>query len=821
MRKTRVLSSREIACLVAFVLACAGLAAARADEVQRSEMVAEALRTIPDEGDRTLSPYFFVLSDDPEVDRMPLKSTRADVSIAGVIADVQVSQVYRNGGDSVLEAIYIFPMSTRAAVHAMTMTVGERVIDAEIREKEQAQQEYDDAISEGRTASLLQQHRPNVFQMSVGNILPGDEIVVELSYVELLVPEDGVYEFVYPTVVGPRYSNDRASDVPATEQWVENPYLREGTAAFHTFGADIWLNSGIQLARTSSPSHDVAVEFIDCNQAHLHVAPSTDAGNRDLVFRYSLLGDDIESGVLVYEGEEESFFLLMVEPPERVSDADVVPREYVFILDVSGSMHGFPLDTSKALMEELLAGLRPTDWFNVMVFAGSSGLLSEESLVATDENIDWALDQIHQLRGGGGTELLPALEKALALPRTTGTSRIVVIATDGYVSVEQQTFQLIAESLGEANMFPFGIGSSVNRHLIEGMAHAGMGEPFVVLSDEEAGDKAATFAEYIASPVLQGIQVDPFGVEIYDVEPVSVPDLFARRPVVVFGKIGGATEGEIVVSGSVPWGTFEKVIDLEDAIVSDDNEALRYLWARHRIRRLSDLNTVGHDEARVEEVTRLGLEYNLMTQYTSFAAVDTVVRADGADVETVEQPLPLPQGVSNYAVGGNTSCKSAVIGGVVGSQVGTVHGLGGLGTRGRGTGGGGFGAGASAGSGTGSGTFGRKSVSAPSAVSGDPIILGALDKSVIDRVVKQHLAQMRYCYQKELNKDPTLAGKVVIKFTIESDGTVSVAEVKSSTLGNETVENCLCQRFLRLQFPAPSGSGTVIVSYPFVFQSGE
>jgi len=827
MRKTRVLSRREVACLVAFALACVGLAAARADEQRRSEMVAEAMRTIPDEGDRTLSPYFFVLSDDPAVDRMPLKSTRADVSIAGVIADVQVSQVYRNDGDSVLEAIYIFPMSTRAAVHAMTMTVGDRLIDAEIREKQQAQQEYDDAISEGRTASLLQQHRPNLFQMNVGNILPGDEIVVELSYVELMVPEDGVYEYVYPTVVGPRYSNDLASEVPASEQWVENPYLHEGTDAFHTFGIDVWLNSGIPLARTFSPSHDVAIDFIDCNQAHLHIAESAAAGNRDVVLRYSLQGDDIESGVLVYEGDEETFFLLMVEPPERVAAADIVPREYVFILDVSGSMNGFPLNTSKALMDELLAGLRSEDVFNVMVFAGSSGLLSPESLEATEENIAWAMERIHQLRGGGGTELLPALENALDLPRAEGTSRIVVIATDGYVTVEQEAFQLIAENLGEANMFPFGIGSSINRHLIEGMAHAGMGEPFVVLDQDEADDKAATFADYIAAPVLQGIELQTYGVDLFDVEPPSAPDLFARRPVVVFGKIEGATEGEIAVTGNVPWGTFEKVIDLEDALVSDDNEALRYLWARHRIRRLSDMNTVGHDEVRVEEVTRLGLEYNLMTQYTSFVAVDTVVRADGTEVETVKQPLPLPQGVSDLAVGGAKKCKSAVIGGVVGSHSGTSngsaglggggYGLGGLGTRGRGYGG----SGSAAAQGAGEGSFGAKSSATPSAVAADAIVLGSVSKTEIDRVVKQQLAQFRYCYQKELNKHPSLAGRVVIKFVIAADGSVSSAKVNSSTLNNETVENCLCSRFLRLSFPEPAGGGIVIVSYPFVFQPPE
>ncbi len=824
--RTNVLNWRERLGLLIVIIACVGVAAARADELddRRAQLLSDCFASIPEAGEKTLSPYFFVLSEDPDTDRLPLKETRADVAVAGTIADVQVTQVYRNEGETTLEAIYIFPMSTRAAVHAMTMTVGERVIDAEIREREQAREEYEEARDEGRTASLLEQQRPNVFQMNVANILPGDEIVVELSYVELLVPAEGVYEFVYPTVVGPRYSNMPAADAPDTDSWVSNPYLHEGEDAPYTFGADLWLSSGIPIAGVTSPSHDVDVDFEGASCAHVAVPEDTDTGNRDLVVQYTLAGEEIESGLLVYEDEDETFFLLMVEPPERVTAEDIVPREYVFILDVSGSMSGFPLDTTKELMEQLLWDMRPHDSFNILVFAGSSGLLAPESMPASEANVQWALNRISQLSGGGGTELLPALDRALALPRTDGTSRVVVIATDGYVHVEAEAFQRIAENLGEANMFPFGIGSGVNRHLIEGMARAGMGEPFVVLDPEQASDHAERFADYIASPVLQGIEVEFFGAEAYDVEPVAVPDLFARRPVVVFGKLDGPVEGEIVVSGNVPWGTFEKVVDLEDAVITEDNEALRYLWARHRVQRLADRVAVGGDEADVEEITRLGLEYSLMTEYTSFVAVDTVVRGDG-DSETVTQALPLPQSVSDAAVGRKQSKSAGIVGGVIGSQYGT----GGLGARGSGLGGGGTGQGlgglssrgrGSSGYGSSGGYMGGHSSGPPAASVGNPIILGALDKTVIDRVIKQHLAQIRYCYQKELNKNPSLAGKVVIKFTIAADGTVSAAEVKSTTLNNATVEQCIVNRFLRFQFDPPAGGGIVIVSYPFVFQSG-
>ncbi|MGH7452469.1 MAG: VIT domain-containing protein, partial [bacterium] len=210
-----------------------------------------------EDADKTLSPYFFVKSDDPNLDQLPLKSTSAIVDIAGVIADVKVTQVYKNEGKRPLEAIYTFPASTRAAVYGMKMTIGERTIVAKIGKREEARREYEKAITEGKSASLLEQQRPNVFQMNVGNLLPGDEIEVELSYTELLVPTEGVYEFAYPTVVGPRYSNQPEATAPASEKWVKNPYLHSGKEQSYTFDLTTNLNMGLPIQEVACTSHKV------------------------------------------------------------------------------------------------------------------------------------------------------------------------------------------------------------------------------------------------------------------------------------------------------------------------------------------------------------------------------------------------------------------------------------------------------------------------------------------------------------------------------------------------------------------------------------
>ena len=379
---------------------------------------------------------------------MPLKSSRADVKIAGMVAEVKVTQVYQNTGKKTLEAIYVFPGSTRAAVHAMRMTIGERVIEAEIMERQKARETYEQAKKAGKTTSLLEQQRPNVFQMNVANILPDDEIKVELNYMELLQPENNVYEFVYPTVVGPRYTTKTAEGAPDTDKWVQNPYLHEGEAPPYTFGLNVELTSGLPINRLASPSHDVEIKYAGQNAAQIKIKDEKTAGNKDFVLRYALAGRKIDSGLLLYPGKEENFFLLMMEPPARVKPEAVVPREYIFIVDVSGSMHGFPLETAKALMQDIIKGLRPQDFLNVILFASGQSILAPGgSLPASAENKQKALDFIKSQPGGGGTNIVPAMKQALALPRTPGVSRIFVVATDGYVDVEPQVFQLIRDNL--------------------------------------------------------------------------------------------------------------------------------------------------------------------------------------------------------------------------------------------------------------------------------------------------------------------------------------------------------------------------------------
>ena len=563
-----------------------------------------------------------------------------------------IEQVYRNEGTRPLEAIYIFPASTRAAVYGMVMHTGDREITAEIREREQARREYEEAREQGQTASLLEQERPNVFKMNVANILPGDSIAVRLSYTELLVPTEKQYEFVLPTVVGPRYSPEAVNEILAPGGAERIPFLHEGEDPNYTYAIEMSLAAGLPIQAYDCPSHEVVVEQDAPEELRLTLDPAGGfGGNRDFILHYQLAGQQVESGLLLYEGEKENFFLLMAQPPARPELSQIPPREYIFVVDVSGSMHGFPLTVSKGLMKNLLGQLRPEDRFNVVLFAGAAAVLSDRSLPATQENLDQAWALIDGQQGGGGTELLIGLRSAFNLPLAgEGYARIVAVITDGFVDFEAAAFKLVRQRLGQASLFAFGIGSSVNRFLIEGLARAGQGEPFVVIDEGQAPDEAARFQSYISTPILTQVEAGFEGFDAYEVEPAFIPDMLADRPITIFGKWRGAAAGTMLLGGRTGDQAYSAQFDVSAFQAKPTNKALRYLWARHRIDQLSDDEQASYSADLRPQITQLGLDYNLLTKYTSFVAIDRRIRNEDG-LETVSVPLPLPEGTEDSAVG--------------------------------------------------------------------------------------------------------------------------------------------------------------------------
>jgi Ca-activated chloride channel family protein len=380
----------------------------------------------------------------------------------------------------------------------------------------------------------------------------------------------------------------------------------------------------------------------------------------------------------------------------------------------------------------------------------------------------------------------------------------VVIATDGYVTVEEEVFDLIRNNLGKANMFAFGIGTGVNRHIIEGMARVGMGEPFVITKPEEAHEKAKKFRKLIQSPVLTGIKIDFGKFEVYDVEPPSIPDVLADRPVIVFGKWRGKPRGRIRVQGFTGGRPVMETVDVATVKPLKTNAALRYLWARHRIALLSDYNRLRHQDERVTEVTDLGLSYNLLTAYTSFVAIDTQIRVQDGQAVTVKQPLPLPQGVSDYAVGNGYLAKKgnsfhALASPRMGEKVGPNQ----------------------------QSTACKEDKVSSEAIRNDDkahielaniTVTSGLSRDAVKRLLRKHMHAINQCYTEIPGQQSSPQGKVVARLTIDAKGDVTRVRIDKENKKYEEFEKCLVRKLKALQFPAPVGEKQSVITITFTMR---
>ena len=597
------------------------------------------------------SPYFQIHGE-RQIDTFPLKSSHSEVTITGPLARVELTQSYQNEGDEVLDATYLFPASSGSAVHGMTLKIGDRTITAQIQEKQQARETFEKAKKENKSASLLTQKRPNLFSMEVARILPGDTVTLTLHYSELLTPQSGTYEFLIPTAIGPRY-HEGAKTAAA----VSNPFLNKGQKTLTRFSANLKISSPLPLQNLACPTHDLAkITFTGKNEASLTLPP-TDP-DRDFIVRYQLANTQIQTGLLTHHSPDQTdnTFLLQLEPPRDISPQDIPERDFIFVIDVSGSMTGFPLNLAKSLFNDLSKTLRPEDRFNLLLFAGANQLLSPKSLHATPANLTRATNFLKSYHNGGGTRLLDALKRALELPHDHDRARSLVLISDGYIDAETDVFDLVRDQSQGTNIFPLGVGSSVNRHLLEGLSHFAGRDHFIVTHPNECADAAQRFRNIISTPVLTNIRIESDDLTLTDLLPARQPDLFAGQPLSLIGKFSGT--GTITMTGTTGNGkTITQNFDIDKPTT---RPALPILWARNKVRELSDFAALTNRESETQQVTELGLKYQLLTPFTSFVAVSPEARENTNNAVAITQAQPLPKGVSNSAVGTTTTTSGSV-----------------------------------------------------------------------------------------------------------------------------------------------------------------
>jgi len=763
----------------------------------------------------------------------PLRHTDVHVDVSGSFARVTLQQRYGNPYADKIEAVYTFPLSHRAAVDRMTMTIGDRVVVGEVKEREAARKTYEAAKSAGHAAALLEQERPNIFTQSVANIEPGVEIVVEISYVELLEARDGLFGFTFPMVVAPRYipggddagkalpdglqhreglnllapstltitANGDISQIsvltpevvnslitdaipieaPPAEYWTSHYPTTGQPAVWHQFelgymdgqreagvlytdglgqinGRWFYVNTGehtwppkaaamppgddsatgtgsasgtqgtgfasgtsqVPDAARITPQpvkpptragHDISITVnIDTGgpgitdlKSESHAVQQNWGGmrtdgtpsqvavglnevatipNKDFVLNWRQTADTINEQVFTHAGAHGGFITLILNPPARVENTDAVPRELVFVLDTSGSMQGFPIQKAKEVMTKAIAALRPQDTFNVITFAGDTHILWSDPQPATPDKLAEAQQFVTSREGRGGTEMMTAINAALTVNREVLREpegaptpvRIVCFLTDGEVGNDMAIIDAVKQNAATTRVFSFGIGNSVNRYLLDGIAKAGRGAAEYVLLSEGADEKVAAFTQRIQSPVLMNVKMEFAGdIDIVDgvsngIDPtdgigntsspaeggryaMQLPDLYDVSPVIVHARYTKGGKGSVTLRGDAGSGPYEKIIELDLPEAKAEHDVIATLWAREKVEQIMnrDLAAVQNgtfpDELK-KQVIDLGETFQIMTQYTSFVAVENLRVTIGGQPRLVPVPIELPEGQS-------------------------------------------------------------------------------------------------------------------------------------------------------------------------------
>src|SRR5713101_6936197 len=599
----------------------------------------------------------------------PLKHTSARAEISGFLSRVVVTQEFENPFDEKIEAVYTFPLPQNAAVDDMTMIVGDRTVRGKILRREEAEAVYEAAKTNGQTASLLNQERPNIFTQSVANILPGEQIKITISYVETLKYEDGAYEFMFPMVVAPRYvpgspsttpqqGNGFASDtnkVPDASRITPQP-VAEGMRVGHDISLDITLDAGVIIDGLESKTHPIDIERAGDRRAHIHLKDLATIPNKDFIFRYDVAGKTVQDALLTHRSGRGGFFTMILQPPERVTVEDVMPKELVFVLDTSGSMSGFPIEKAKETMKLALDNLYPTDTFNLITFSGDEHILFPEPVPATKDNLQKAQAFLESRQGGGGTEMMKAIKASMDPSDASDHVRIVCFMTDGYVGNDMEIIGEVQKH-PNARVFAFGIGGSVNRFLLDGMAKYGRGEVEYVALNDDGSAAARRFHERVRNPLLTDISVDWNGLPVADVYPKTIPDLFGAKPVILSGRYTGAGKGVIRLKGKMSGVDFVREIPVDFSKAESQNDVLSTLWARTRVDDLMSQDFKGVQQGVMKDdvkqaVVQLGLDFRLMTQFTSFVAVEEMIVTDGGQPRRIDVPVEVPEGVNREGVFG-------------------------------------------------------------------------------------------------------------------------------------------------------------------------
>ncbi|MCU1277312.1 MAG: Vault protein inter-alpha-trypsin domain protein, partial [bacterium] len=578
----------------------------------------------------------------------PLAHTSVLADVTGNIARVEVTQLYQNPTAQRLEAIYQFPLPENAAVTDMMFRIGKRVVISEVKKRAEARQTYERAKAEGHTAALTEQERPNLFTQSVANIPPGESVEVVIRYVHEVKFDSGRYQFHFPTTIGPRYNPSHGITDAAR---VSPPVVAPGVKSAHDIDIVVTLGPSDAFGDVAAKSHRIMTAADPAlGKRIITLGDGDHVPNKDFILAWRPAGKEPEARVVTARDHGDDYLMLFVQPPADVAPEMVRAKEMVFLIDRSGSMWGEPLDTAKAVILEALRKMGPDDTFQLIAFDSTTESMSPASLPNSAANIADAERWLGTLRGGGGTEMLSGIRAALDQPYDPKRLRMVVFCTDGFIGNEKEIIDYIGTMRGQSRVFGFGIGSSVNRYLVEGVARAGRGAAEIVRQGEPADEAVARLYKRLDRPVLTDVALRFSGVDVTAMEPERLPDLFAGQPLVVVGKYRGHGPATVEVTGKLGNKRYARTLPLS-LLSSPGDAVLGTLWARRRIETLTDATENGAGIDQQNQIVELALKFKLITAYTSFVAVEKQLKLDtGKPLAEMLVPNELPEGVAYQGI---------------------------------------------------------------------------------------------------------------------------------------------------------------------------
>jgi Ca-activated chloride channel family protein len=563
---------------------------------------------------------------------MEMSDHLVDIQVVDHLCRVEVHETFHNPYDFEMEGEYIFPLPRGAMPSSFTLVVDDRKVEGSVLEQGEARRIYEDIVRRMRDPALLEYYRDNLFRAKIYPIRAGEDKKITFRY-EYELPRKGeFYEIHYP------FKIEAVSPVP-----IDNVVIRFD------------IKDSTPLKQVFSPSHKIDLSRIaqGARGAYEETAVEPD---RDFVLYYSVSREDFSLSLLTFKEEtEHGFFLLGLSTPVSPRDREVLPKDIVYVLDISGSMSGTKIAQAREGLSFFVTNLNREDNFNIITFSTDINSFNPTLVPADDNNKEKALGFIDGIDASGGTNIDDALEKGLSLLEGDGRPSYLVFLTDGLPTVGVTSVEKIVgnveRSCKDQRIFTFGVGYDVNTVLLNGVAREGRGLSEYIEPHENLEIALSSFYRKIMHPALEDVNLIFDNAGVYTLHPSEMGDLFYGQDVMVAGRYREGTKAAVILEGKRK-GNSLKV--RKDFILPDRNVELDFIpliWARKRVAfLLSEISLHGESKELRDEIVTLGKRYGIVTPYTSYLVREELEAAGGH--------MPLAAPMADFM--GRTSGKNAV-----------------------------------------------------------------------------------------------------------------------------------------------------------------